>query len=168
MTGWESVAPFLLLLVVFVSLGLYMLLDGFDLGVGTLALTETDDEHRHRMVESIVTVWDGNESWLVLAGAAFFAGFPLAFGTILPALYVPLVVMLLALVFRASRSNSRPSTKATTAAGACAFLWDHCSPLSHRASPSAHCSEESRCRAAPSRAARSTFSLRSASSWASS
>jgi cytochrome bd ubiquinol oxidase subunit II len=100
MTGWESVAPFLLLLVVFVSLGLYMLLDGFDLGVGTLALTETDDEHRHRMVESIVTVWDGNESWLVLAGAALFAGFPLAFGTILPALYVPLVVMLLALVFR--------------------------------------------------------------------
>lgn len=100
MTGWENVAPFLLLLVVFVSLGLYMVLDGFDLGVGTLALTEADDEHRHLMVESISTVWDGNESWLVLAGAALFAGFPLAFGTILPALYVPLVAMLLALVFR--------------------------------------------------------------------
>lgn len=100
MDGWDSLAPLLLLLVVLVSLGLYMVLDGFDLGVGTLALTETDDEHRHHMVESIATVWDGNESWLVLVGSALFAGFPLAYGTVLPALYLPLTVMLLALIFR--------------------------------------------------------------------
>lgn len=100
MIDWETIAPLLLLGVVFVSLLLYMVLDGFDLGVGTLALAECDDESSHEMVESIATVWDGNESWLVLVGSALFAGFPLAYGTVLPALYVPLVVMLLALIFR--------------------------------------------------------------------
>ena len=100
MTDWNTLAPLLLLGVVLVSLLLYMVLDGFDLGVGTLALAERDDGRSHEMVESIATVWDGNESWLVLVGSALFAGFPLAYGTVLPALYVPLIVMLLALILR--------------------------------------------------------------------
>jgi len=96
----QSIISFLLLLIVLVSLLLYVVLDGFDLGVGALALTESDGHDKHEMMETIATVWDGNESWLVMAGAALFAGFPLAFGVVLPALYVPVTVMALALVFR--------------------------------------------------------------------
>ena len=93
-------APEIMFAVLLLSLALYMALDGFDLGVGTLALIERDPERKHEMMESIATVWDGNESWLVLAAAVLFAGFPAAFGVILPALYVPLIVMIAALTFR--------------------------------------------------------------------
>ncbi|MGF1472707.1 MAG: cytochrome d ubiquinol oxidase subunit II [Rubrobacteraceae bacterium] len=96
----QNIISFLLLMILLVSLLLYVVLDGFDLGVGTLALTESDGHDRHEMMETIATVWDGNESWMVLAGAALFAGFPFAFGVVLPALYIPVTVMALALVFR--------------------------------------------------------------------
>ena len=93
-------APEIMFAILLLSLALYMALDGFDLGVGTLTLIERDPEHKHEMMESIATVWDGNESWLVLAAAVLFAGFPAAFGVILPALYIPLIVMIAALTFR--------------------------------------------------------------------
>lgn len=96
----EPFIPQIILGVILISLVLYIVLDGFDLGVGILTLFERDDEHKEEMMESIATVWDGNESWLVLMAAALFAGFPLAFGIVLPALYVPLILMLVALVFR--------------------------------------------------------------------
>src|ERR1700743_2626539 len=78
----------------------YVLLDGFDLGVGisyNLAKTTAD---RNLLMNSIAPIWDGNETWLVLGGIGLLAAFPLAFAIILPAVYFPILVMLLALIFR--------------------------------------------------------------------
>ena len=78
----------------------YVLLDGFDLGVGVLFAIERRDEDRDVMLNSIAPVWDGNETWLVFGGGGLFAVFPLAYAVILPALYPAIIAMLLALVFR--------------------------------------------------------------------
>lgn len=78
----------------------YVLLDGFDLGVGILFALEHGDEERDVMVNSVAPVWDGNETWLVLGGGGLFAVFPLAYAIIMPALYPAIIGMLLALVFR--------------------------------------------------------------------
>jgi len=79
---------------------LYTLLDGFDLGIGILFPFVPDRHDRGRMMVSIAPVWDGNETWLVLGGGGLFAVFPLAYSIIFSALYAPIVLMLLALVFR--------------------------------------------------------------------
>jgi cytochrome d ubiquinol oxidase subunit II len=78
----------------------YIVLDGFDLGVGILFPWVKGQAHRDQMMNSVVPVWDGNETWLVLGGGGLFAVFPLAYSIIMPALYAPFIVMLLALVFR--------------------------------------------------------------------
>jgi cytochrome bd ubiquinol oxidase subunit II len=79
---------------------LYVLLDGFDLGVGMLFGLARDTPSRNLVMNSIAPIWDGNETWLVLGGLALLAAFPLAFAIIIPAVYFPVLVMLLALVFR--------------------------------------------------------------------
>jgi cytochrome d ubiquinol oxidase subunit II len=78
----------------------YVLLDGFDLGVGMLYRFLPDRESRHLAMNSIAPVWDGNETWLVLGGVGLLAAFPLAFAIIIPAVYFPVLVLLLALIFR--------------------------------------------------------------------
>jgi cytochrome d ubiquinol oxidase subunit II len=78
----------------------YVLLDGFDLGVGILFAAERRDEDRDVMMNSVAPTWDGNETWLVLGGGGLFAMFPLAYAVILPALYPAIIAMLLGLVFR--------------------------------------------------------------------
>jgi len=78
----------------------YVLLDGFDLGVGILYGFAPDLPSRNLIMNSIAPIWDGNETWLVLGGVGLLAAFPLAFAIILPAVYFPILVMLLALVFR--------------------------------------------------------------------
>ena len=78
----------------------YVLLDGFDLGVGILYGFAPDTPSRNLVMNSIAPVWDGNETWLVLGGVGLLAAFPLAFAIIIPAVYFPILVMLLALVFR--------------------------------------------------------------------
>jgi cytochrome bd ubiquinol oxidase subunit II len=78
----------------------YVLLDGFDLGVGMLYNFMPDTRSRNLVMNAIAPVWDGNETWLVLGGVAMLAAFPLAFAILIPALYFPILVMLLALVFR--------------------------------------------------------------------
>src|SRR5262245_11890040 len=78
----------------------YVVLDGFDLGVGMLYGLARDTEERNVIMNSIAPIWDGNETWLVLGGVGLLAAFPLAFAIIIPALYFPILVMLLALVFR--------------------------------------------------------------------
>ena len=83
-----------------VGVVMYVLLDGFDLGIGILFLSGASEEERDHMMNSIAPYWDGNETWLVLGGAGLLVAFPLAYGIIMPALYLPLIVMLLALVFR--------------------------------------------------------------------
>jgi cytochrome bd ubiquinol oxidase subunit II len=63
---------------------MYVTLDGYDLGIGIATLLERDGRHRRQMLELVAVAWDGNETWLVLLGVALWAGFPVAFGTILP------------------------------------------------------------------------------------
>lgn len=94
------IGPFLWLLVAVMSLSMYVVLDGYDLGVGILMLTEGNETRCRQMTEIIASAWDGNESWFVLLGIALFAGFPLAYSIILPAFYIPMVLMLLSLIFR--------------------------------------------------------------------
>ena len=78
----------------------YVILDGFDLGTGILFPFLGGDRHRAHAMNTIAPVWDGNETWLVLGGGGLFAVFPLAYAVIMPALYPPVIVMLLALIFR--------------------------------------------------------------------
>ncbi len=79
----------------------YAILDGFDLGVGMLHLFSKKDEERRLMLNSIGPVWDGNEVWLVTAGGALFAGFPDVYATLLSAFYLPVMVLLAGIIFRA-------------------------------------------------------------------
>jgi cytochrome bd ubiquinol oxidase subunit II len=78
----------------------YVLLDGFDLGIGILHALAPDDEARAVMVASVAPVWDGNETWLVFGGLGLLAAFPAAYAIIVPAVYFPIAIMLLALIFR--------------------------------------------------------------------
>ncbi len=78
----------------------YVVLDGFDLGLGILFAAERKRGDRDVMMNTVAPVWDGNETWLVLGGGGLFAAFPLAYALILPALYAPIIAMLLALIFR--------------------------------------------------------------------
>ncbi len=78
----------------------YVILDGFDLGVGMLFPFTKEEKERDVMMNSVAPVWDGNETWLVMGGGGLFAVFPLAYAVVLPALYMPITLMLLALVFR--------------------------------------------------------------------
>jgi cytochrome d ubiquinol oxidase subunit II len=92
-----STAWFLLVLL---CLLMYVVLDGYDLGIGVATLMERDAQRRRDMLELVAQAWDANESWLVLAAVALWAGFPLAFGTLLPHTYLALTVMLLAMIVR--------------------------------------------------------------------
>lgn len=96
----------------------YVILDGFDLGVGILFSWFGEESERDQMMNSVAPVWDGNETWLVLGGGGLLAVFPLAYAVILPALYVPLIVMLLALVFRGVAFEFRWKTVRGK------FIWD--------------------------------------------
>ena len=79
---------------------MYVLLDGFDLGIGILFPTARTESERDQMTRTIAPYWDGNETWLVLGGAGLFVAFPKAYSIIMPAFYLPVIVMLLSLVFR--------------------------------------------------------------------
>ena len=79
---------------------MYVLLDGFDLGVGILARHAPDEAARDMMMNSVAPIWDGNETWLVMGGIALLSAFPLAFAVLMPALYFPVLLMLLGLLFR--------------------------------------------------------------------
>jgi cytochrome d ubiquinol oxidase subunit II len=91
---------FFWLIVVAAALLIYVVLDGYDLGIGVLTLFQRDAADRRRMVEVVGNVWDGNESWLVLLAMGLWGGMPDAYATALPALYLPLLTMVFALVFR--------------------------------------------------------------------
>jgi cytochrome d ubiquinol oxidase subunit II len=97
----------------------YVLLDGFDLGVGMLYGLAPDTRSRNVIMNSIAPVWDGNETWLILGGLGLLAAFPLAFAIIIPAVYFPIVVMLLALVFRGVAFEFRLRDAANKT------FWDH-------------------------------------------
>ena len=100
-----SFAPYLDLnlvwgIIIALAIFLYVLLDGFDLGIGILFPFAPSDQCRNKMMNSIAPFWDGNETWLVLGGGGLFAAFPLAYSILMPAFYVPIILMLLGLIFR--------------------------------------------------------------------
>ena len=105
------------------SVFMYVLLDGFDLGVGILFPLAPDDRARDAMMGSVAPVWDGNETWLVMGGIGIFAAFPTAFTIIFPALYFPVLVMLLGLVFRGVAFEFRPTAETGRRHWDRAFFW---------------------------------------------
>ena len=82
------------------AVAMYVILDGFDLGVGILFPFARSERERDQMMASVAPFWDGNETWLILGGGGLWVAFPQAYAVIMPALYIPVIVMLLALVFR--------------------------------------------------------------------
>ena len=78
----------------------YIVMDGFDLGIGILFPLFHSEQHRTLVMNSIAPMWDGNETWLVLGGTVLMAVFPLAYAVLIPALYAPLIAMLIGLIFR--------------------------------------------------------------------
>jgi len=92
--------PLIWYVLILTAMLLYVVLDGFDLGIGILFPFAPSDNCRSRMMNSIAPFWDGNETWLVLSGGGLFAAFPLAYAVLMPALYLPVILMLLGLIFR--------------------------------------------------------------------
>ncbi len=99
---------------------LYVLLDGFDLGIGILFPFAPSDNCRSKMANSMAPFWDGNETWLVLGGGGLFAAFPLAYSILLPAFYIPIIIMLLGLIMRGVAFEFR-----FKAEGNARRLWDY-------------------------------------------
>jgi cytochrome d ubiquinol oxidase subunit II len=92
--------PVIFAFIIAFAIFAYVVMDGFDLGIGILFMAIPAGRERDSAMNSIAPVWDGNETWLVLGGGGLLAAFPLAYGMILSALYAPIIAMLLALVFR--------------------------------------------------------------------
>lgn len=92
--------PLIWALLIAAAVLLYVVLDGFDLGIGILFPFLASEEQRDVAMNSVAPVWDGNETWLVLGGGGLFAVFPLAYAVVMPAVYAPVTAMLLGLVFR--------------------------------------------------------------------
>ena len=92
--------PFIWALILAIGVMMYVLLDGFDLGVGMFTAFAQSEEERNMMTATVEPVWDGNETWLIIGGGGLFAAFPTAYAIIMPAFYLPVLIMLAALIFR--------------------------------------------------------------------
>ncbi|MGH8800807.1 MAG: cytochrome d ubiquinol oxidase subunit II, partial [Casimicrobiaceae bacterium] len=106
-----------------VGVFMYVLLDGFDLGVGILFPFAADEDARSLMMNSVAPIWDGNETWLVLGGAGLLVAFPLAYAVIMSGLYLPIIIMLLGLVFRGVAFEFRWAAKPKHHLWDNAFAW---------------------------------------------
>src|SRR5437868_14251214 len=118
-----SIAPHLATIWAFIiafAVFVYVVMDGFDLGLGILFPLFPKKQDRDVMMNSVAPVWDGNETWLVLGGGGLFAAFPLAYAVLMPALYTPMIAMLLGLILRgiAFEFRFKASDKARR-------LWDY-------------------------------------------
>ncbi|TCT07551.1 cytochrome d ubiquinol oxidase subunit II [Aquabacter spiritensis] len=96
----EWYLPVIWSLIIAVAVIMYVVMDGFDLGIGILFPFAKEERERDQMMNTVAPFWDGNETWLVLGGGGLWVAFPRAYGVIMPALYLPIIIMLLALVFR--------------------------------------------------------------------
>ena len=96
----EWYLPVIWAAVIGVAVAMYVILDGFDLGIGLLFPFAKSERERDQMMNSVAPFWDGNETWLVLGGVGLFVVFPRAYAIIMPAFYLPVILMLLGLVFR--------------------------------------------------------------------
>ena len=92
--------PLIWAVIIIFGIMMYVVMDGFDLGIGILFPFIKGEKDRDVMMNTVAPVWDGNETWLVLGGAALFGAFPLAYSVVLSALYLPLILMLMGLIFR--------------------------------------------------------------------
>ncbi len=109
-----------LIWIVIIAIGvfIYVVLDGFDLGIGILFPFFKDQHERDVMMNTVAPVWDGNETWMVLGGAALYAAFPMVYATVLSALYLPIIFMVVALIFRGVAFEFRFKANRTK------HLWD--------------------------------------------
>ncbi|WP_120995243.1 cytochrome d ubiquinol oxidase subunit II [Stutzerimonas urumqiensis] len=110
--------PLIWAAVIAFGIFMYVVMDGFDLGIGILFPFIPEEENRDVMMNTVAPIWDGNETWLVLGGAGLFAAFPVAYSVVLTALYMPLIIMLVALIFRGVAFEFRFKAKRTR------HLWD--------------------------------------------
>src|SRR5579885_2000031 len=104
--------------IIALGVAIYVVMDGFDLGIGILFPFARSHQHRDLMMNSVAPVWDGNETWLFMGGVGLLAAFPKAYAILLHALYIPLILMLVALIFRGISFEFR--FKAHTSR----YLWD--------------------------------------------
>lgn len=104
------------------GLGMYVVLDGFDLGIGILFPFFDHDDARSRMMSSVAPVWDGNETWMVLGAASLYAVFPTVYSVVLSALYLPLLLMAICLIFRGVAFELRGKARRTRAWWDLAFI----------------------------------------------
>ncbi|TRO38262.1 cytochrome d ubiquinol oxidase subunit II [Pseudomonas putida] len=111
--------PLIWAIIIIFGIMMYVVMDGFDLGIGILFPFIGDKVDRDVMMNTVAPVWDGNETWLVLGGAALFGAFPLAYSVVLSALYLPLILMLIGLIFRGVAFEFR-----FKASNAKRHLWD--------------------------------------------
>lgn len=100
MSNLDYTLPVIWALLIGASVALYVVLDGFDLGIGILFPFFRTELERDQVMNSVAPFWDGNETWLVMGGVGLWVAFPKAYAIILPAVYLPVIVMLLALIFR--------------------------------------------------------------------
>ena len=105
--------PIVWAVILVAAISIYVVLDGFDLGIGMVFALESHEGRRVVMVNTIAPVWDGNETWMVLGGATLYGVFPGAYSTLLPAFYLPIVFMLVALIFRGVAFEFRIMTRGT-------------------------------------------------------
>jgi cytochrome d ubiquinol oxidase subunit II len=110
----EWYLPVIWAMLIGTAVALYVVLDGFDLGIGILFPTARSEDERSQMMASVAPFWDGNETWLVLGGGGLWVAFPQAYAVIMPALYLPVIVMLLALVFRGVAFEFRTVSRSKT------------------------------------------------------
>ncbi|MDP9523148.1 cytochrome d ubiquinol oxidase subunit II [Pseudomonas putida] len=111
--------PLIWAVIIIFGVMMYVVMDGFDLGIGMLFPFVNDARDRDVMMNTVAPVWDGNETWLILGGAALFGAFPLAYAVVLEALYLPLILMLIGLIFRGVAFEFRFKAKPTKR-----HLWD--------------------------------------------
>ncbi|MFV3368717.1 cytochrome d ubiquinol oxidase subunit II [Pseudomonas sp. NY15435] len=111
--------PLIWAIIIIFGVMMYVVMDGFDLGIGMLYPFCQDEGDRDVMMNTVAPVWDGNETWLVLGGAALFGAFPVAYSAVLSALYLPLMLMLVGLIFRGVAFEFRFKARANKR-----HLWD--------------------------------------------
>jgi cytochrome d ubiquinol oxidase subunit II len=110
----EWYLPLIWAAVIGTAVAMYVVLDGFDLGIGILFPFTKSESERDQMMRTIAPFWDGNETWLVLGGAGLFVAFPRAYAILMPAFYLPVIVMLLSLVFRGVAFEFRTVSRSKT------------------------------------------------------
>lgn len=104
--------PLIWAVIIIFGVMMYVVMDGFDLGIGMLFPFVKGEHDRDVMMNTVAPVWDGNETWLVLGGAGLFGAFPMAYSVVLEALYLPLILMLIGLIFRGVAFEFRFKAKA--------------------------------------------------------